>query len=50
VTWPEEARLKPDENADERGFACPVGAQQTKKLAFLDVETDILQGAHGAPA
>ena len=37
------------EDADERGFARTVGAKQAKKLAFLDVEADVVQCGEIAP-
>ncbi|KML46587.1 hypothetical protein VL15_35280 [Burkholderia cepacia] len=34
---------KPGEDADERGLACAVGAEQTEELAFLDRQADALE-------
>ena len=35
------------QNADQAGFARAVGAEQTKKFALLNVETDMVQRLHG---
>ncbi len=46
---PAAGTRQPGKNADEGGFAGPVGAQQAKEFTFLDVQADILQRMETAP-
>ena len=40
------ADVDPGENPQQRGLAGAIGADQAKTIAILDVERDVVQGAH----
>jgi hypothetical protein len=45
---PLSARVSPREDADQRGLAGAVGAEEAEKLAFLDIKVDTGQRPHRA--